>query len=54
MQEMHDAIFNNTPIVHDGRWATATLEVGLAIVQSGRERREIMLSHQCGLPGVLA
>jgi hypothetical protein len=25
----------------------ATLEVGNAIVQSARERREIMLAHQC-------
>jgi phthalate 4,5-cis-dihydrodiol dehydrogenase len=54
MQEMHDAIFKNAPIIHDGRWATATLEVALAIVQSGRERREVMLSRQCALPGVLA
>jgi phthalate 4,5-cis-dihydrodiol dehydrogenase len=51
MQEMHDAIFNGAPIVHDGRWATATLEVAMAIVQSGRERREVMLRHQCALPG---
>ena len=51
---MHDAIFKDAPIVHDGRWAMATLEVALAIVQSGQERREVMLSHQCALPGVLA
>ncbi|HEV8015919.1 MAG TPA: Gfo/Idh/MocA family oxidoreductase [Stellaceae bacterium] len=50
MQEMHDAIFHNAPIVHDGRWATATLEVAMAIVQSGRERRELLLEHQCALP----
>jgi phthalate 4,5-cis-dihydrodiol dehydrogenase len=50
MKEMHEAIFRGAPIVHDGRWATATLEVAMAIVQSGRERREIMLSHQCALP----
>jgi phthalate 4,5-cis-dihydrodiol dehydrogenase len=54
MQEMYDAIFEDAPIVHDGRWATATLEVALAIVQSGRERREVMLIHQCALPGVRA
>jgi hypothetical protein len=29
-----------------GRWGTATLEVVLAIMQSAREHREIMLSHQ--------
>jgi hypothetical protein len=31
---------------HDARWGKATLEVILAILQSARERREIMLSHQ--------
>jgi phthalate 4,5-cis-dihydrodiol dehydrogenase len=31
---------------HDGRWGKATLEVVLAILQSARERREILLSHQ--------
>ena len=30
-----------------GNHAMATLEVGNAIVQSARERREIMLRHQC-------
>jgi phthalate 4,5-cis-dihydrodiol dehydrogenase len=51
MKEMHAALTQDQPIVHDGRWAMATLEVGNAIVQSGRERREIMLVHQCGLAG---
>jgi phthalate 4,5-cis-dihydrodiol dehydrogenase len=31
---------------HDARWGKATLEVALAIVQSARERREIVLRHQ--------
>ncbi len=34
------------PSVHDGRWGKATLEVALAILQSTREGREIMLEHQ--------
>jgi phthalate 4,5-cis-dihydrodiol dehydrogenase len=50
MTDMHAALTQGKPIVHDGRWAMATLEVGNAIVQSGRERREIMLAHQVGLP----
>ena len=50
MKEMWEALHEGKPIVHDGRWAMATLEVGAAIVQSGAERREIMLTHQCGLP----
>ena len=50
MKEMYEALIEDKPITHDGRWALATLEVGNAIVQSVRERREIMLAHQCGLP----
>jgi phthalate 4,5-cis-dihydrodiol dehydrogenase len=49
MKEMYEAVVEGKPIAHDGRWAMATLEVGNAIVQSGRERREIMLTHQCAL-----
>ena len=29
-----------------GNWGMATLEVGLAIMQSAKERREIQLTHQ--------
>ena len=47
MNELHDALYAGKPIVHDGRWATATLEVGNAILESARERREIHLAHQC-------
>jgi phthalate 4,5-cis-dihydrodiol dehydrogenase len=50
MKEMYEAVVEDKPITHDGRWALATLEVGNAIVQSARERHEIMLTHQCGLP----
>jgi phthalate 4,5-cis-dihydrodiol dehydrogenase len=49
MKEMYEALVNGRPITHDGRWATATLEVGNAITESSRQRREIMLSHQCAL-----
>jgi phthalate 4,5-cis-dihydrodiol dehydrogenase len=50
MKEMYEALTQGKPIVHDGRWGMATLEVGNAIMQSARERREIMLEHQCA-PG---
>jgi phthalate 4,5-cis-dihydrodiol dehydrogenase len=46
-KEMYEALFAGRPIVHDGRWALATLEVGSAMAQSSAERREIMLEHQC-------
>jgi phthalate 4,5-cis-dihydrodiol dehydrogenase len=50
MREMYEALYEDTPIVHDGRWALATLEVQMAIRESGQERREILLEHQCALP----
>jgi phthalate 4,5-cis-dihydrodiol dehydrogenase len=49
MQEMYEALTEGRPIRHDGRWALATLEVGNAITQSARERREILLTHQCAV-----
>ncbi len=45
--ELHAAITQGVPITHDGRWGMATLEVCVSILQSARERREIMLTHQC-------
>jgi predicted dehydrogenase len=49
MREMFECLNEGIPIVHDGRWALATLEVGMAIGESARERREIVLRHQCGI-----
>jgi phthalate 4,5-cis-dihydrodiol dehydrogenase len=34
----------------DGRWAKATLELCLAILESHRQRREIFLSQQVASP----
>jgi phthalate 4,5-cis-dihydrodiol dehydrogenase len=50
-----DALFravaeDRAPLL-DGRWGKATLEVALAILQSARERREVLLAHQA--PAVL-
>jgi phthalate 4,5-cis-dihydrodiol dehydrogenase len=46
LRELHAAITQGTPLTHDGRWGMATLEVCVSILQSARERREIMLTHQ--------
>ncbi len=46
VDELYDAIVNDRPVYHNVRWGKATLEVCLAILQSARERREIVLSHQ--------
>ena len=46
LEELYNGVVLGKPLFHDGRWGMATLEVCLAIMQSARERREIMLSHQ--------
>jgi hypothetical protein len=47
LDAMYQAVTQNRPVAHDARWGMGNLEVVLAIMQSGRERREIMMSHQC-------
>ena len=49
IDELYDAIVMGRAPLHTGRWAMATLEVCLAILQSAKERREIMLEHQVAL-----
>ena len=44
--EFYDAVVNNRPLLRDGRWEKATLEVCLAILESARDRREVFLSQQ--------
>jgi phthalate 4,5-cis-dihydrodiol dehydrogenase len=48
--ELYNAVVLDQPIRHTGPWGMATLEVCLAIMQSAKERREIMLSHQVPAP----
>lgn len=50
LDELCDAFLRDIPPPHDGRWAMATMEVCLAILQSSREGREVTLSRQCRLP----
>jgi len=50
LNAFYDAIMTGRPLECDGRWGRATVEVLLAIEQSGRERREIMLHHQTSYP----
>jgi Oxidoreductase family, NAD-binding Rossmann fold/GFO/IDH/MocA C-terminal domain len=42
----YNAIVRNRPLPADGAWGMATLEVILAIEESGRTRKEIFLRHQ--------
>jgi phthalate 4,5-cis-dihydrodiol dehydrogenase len=46
LNSYYEAIVNGAPLVADGRWGMATLEVLLAVEESGRKRQELMMSHQ--------
>ena len=46
LDDMVAAIRSGQKPLHDGRWGKANVEVTLAILQSARERREVMLKHQ--------
>ena len=46
IDEFYQAVVHDRPLIHDGPWGKATLEVCLAILQSTREKREVFLSHQ--------
>ena len=42
-----DAVRNGTRDYHDAGWGKASVEIVLAVLDSARERREIILKHQC-------
>jgi phthalate 4,5-cis-dihydrodiol dehydrogenase len=46
LDDMIAAIRTGMRPLQDGRWAKANVEVILALLQSARERREIMLNFQ--------
>jgi phthalate 4,5-cis-dihydrodiol dehydrogenase len=46
IDELHAAIVEGKPPLHDGGWAMATMEACLAILQSAREGKEIPLGSQ--------
>ena len=46
LDDMIAAIRTGEPPLQSGRWGKANVEVTLAIAQSARERREVMLEHQ--------
>ena len=48
---LYRAWANDEPLAyHDGLWGRATTEVCLGILQSAKERKEITLTRQVGLP----
>jgi phthalate 4,5-cis-dihydrodiol dehydrogenase len=50
VEELYEAVVKGRPVVHDGRWGAATLEVCLGILESAQARREIFLSRQVPSP----
>lgn len=50
IDELYDAVVTGKPPLHDGAWATATVDVLLAMLRSAREGTEVRLAHQVGLP----
>lgn len=50
IDELYDVVVNGAPPLHTGEWATATLEVCLAILRSAAEGREVTLQHQVPAP----
>ena len=46
IDEVYRAVGGGEPALHDGPWATATVEVLLALLRSAREGREIALTRQ--------
>jgi phthalate 4,5-cis-dihydrodiol dehydrogenase len=46
LDDMIAAIRTGQPPLQSGRWGKANVEVTLALLQSARERREVMLEHQ--------
>jgi phthalate 4,5-cis-dihydrodiol dehydrogenase len=49
IDELYDSVVLNRPPLHSGRRGMATMEICLAIVQSARTGRQVMLKHQGGL-----
>jgi phthalate 4,5-cis-dihydrodiol dehydrogenase len=46
LDEFYHSVSTNHPLLHDGRWGKATMEVSLAILASSQQKKEIHLLHQ--------
>jgi phthalate 4,5-cis-dihydrodiol dehydrogenase len=46
IDELHAALFDARPPLHDGLWGKATLEICLALLESARTQRDVVLRHQ--------
>ena len=52
MDELYNAVRHDAPLVHDGRWGKATVEVCLAILESSKTHKEVTLNHQVPMPSL--
>ncbi len=50
IDELVGVILNGAKALHNGAWATATLEVCLGILASAESGEDIKMAHQCGIP----
>jgi phthalate 4,5-cis-dihydrodiol dehydrogenase len=50
IDELYHAVVNGKTPLHDGSWATATVEVLLAMLRSAREGSDVQLHHQVDVP----
>lgn len=50
LEDFYAAVVEDRPVLHDGEWEKATLEVCLAILQSSQSRCEQLLVHQVPSP----
>lgn len=48
--ELYNAIRHDKPLFHDGPWGMATAEIQWAIIESGRQNKEITLKYQVPVP----
>ena len=46
LMELYNAIRNDAPVYHDGRWGMATLELITGIMESSRTGKDVQLTHQ--------
>jgi len=46
LMQVYDAVFNDTPTFHDGRWGKGTVELCQAIERSANEKRSVELQYQ--------
>ncbi len=54
VDELYEAIVHGAPVIHNGEWGLATMEVCLAMLASHNDGREVSLNHQIPLEGSAA